>query len=218
MSDFLTRIAERTLGTKAVIRPDISPYFGPVLSGDVIDGPTQVAPKGASESQAVRSAPHEPAKRLSQVEQTIGGHRILAVATALDDSTNPKPRTRQDSPAIPSVPRVDSRLREFASSQAEARDTPANAEPPRSPSPAGAPVVQVVATVQPRVAAKPGLLQFEPGHRIENGTSTVQVSIGRVEVRAIMPTPTPVQRVAREAPSATLSLDDYLRVRNRGRR
>lgn len=220
MSDFLTRLAERTLGTKAVIRPDISPYFGPVLSGNVVDGPTRVAQQGASEVPVARSVPHEPTERVSKGEQTTVGQtaRILAAATALDDSTDPKPRARQGSPAIPLVPRVDSGLREFVSPQAEAQDTPANTEPPRSPSLAGAPAVQVVATVQPRVAIRPERLHFEPSQSTENGTSTVQISIGRVEVRAIMPTPTPVQRAAREAPSAALSLDDYLRVRNRGRR
>lgn len=48
-------------------------------------------------------------------------------------------------------------------------------------------------------------------------TSTVQVSIGRVEVRAVMPAAATPRRVERSTPPL-LSLDQYLRERNEGKR
>ena len=50
------------------------------------------------------------------------------------------------------------------------------------------------------------------------GTPTIQVTIGRVEVRAITPPATPAPRTRPARPGPALSLDDYLRERNRGER
>lgn len=47
--------------------------------------------------------------------------------------------------------------------------------------------------------------------------SPINITIGRVEVRAIMPAP-PASRTVPVKPRATLSLDDYLKRRDRGRR
>jgi hypothetical protein len=48
---------------------------------------------------------------------------------------------------------------------------------------------------------------------------TIRVAIGRIEVRAITPPPTPpAQRATPARPGPTLSLDDYLKQRNGGQR
>jgi hypothetical protein len=44
---------------------------------------------------------------------------------------------------------------------------------------------------------------------------TIRVTIGRVEVRAVTPTPAPSRKPARPAPR--MSLDEYLRAQNGGR-
>jgi hypothetical protein len=51
----------------------------------------------------------------------------------------------------------------------------------------------------------------------QSAEPSVQVSIGRVEVRAVFPEP-PVRRAPSARPRTTLSLDDYLRPRTGGRR
>lgn len=47
-----------------------------------------------------------------------------------------------------------------------------------------------------------------------SSTPTIQVNIGRVDVRAIMPTPASPTRKAPARPSLALSLEDYLKQRN----
>ena len=57
-------------------------------------------------------------------------------------------------------------------------------------------------------------------HRAQRSTpheSPINITIGRVEVRAIMPAPS-ARRAVPAKPRATLSLDDYLKRRDRGRR
>ena len=50
-------------------------------------------------------------------------------------------------------------------------------------------------------------------------STTIRVAIGRIEVRAITPSPTlPARRETPARPGPTLSLDDYLKQRNEGRR
>jgi hypothetical protein len=60
-----------------------------------------------------------------------------------------------------------------------------------------------------------------PGpHRLapEPHGPTVRVNIGRIEVRAITPSPPPVPRPASALPGPVLSLDAYLKQRNEGQR
>lgn len=82
----------------------------------------------------------------------------------------------------------------------------------------------LAATAQPQPAAG-GLRSARSEvdwsqHRAQRSTpheSPINITIGRVEVRAIMPAP-PARRAVPAKPRATLSLDDYLKQRNRGRR
>jgi hypothetical protein len=90
------------------------------------------------------------------------------------------------------------------------------AAPPSVPPPDRGPVATVTGTVrertQPAVPERPAA---DP-----TGAATVQVSIGRIEVRAAPPPEAPPPEGAPPAPPAprapTLSLDDYLRRRERG--
>jgi hypothetical protein len=63
----------------------------------------------------------------------------------------------------------------------------------------------------------PKTAQSAKQREIEPETSTVEVSIGRVEVRAVFPEAQPAP-VIRRAASSTLSLADYLKERDRGSR
>lgn len=81
-----------------------------------------------------------------------------------------------------------------------------------------------VATVRPQLVA--GSFRSERGeaawsqNRARRSTpreSPINITIGRVEVRAIMPSP-PARRAAPAKSRTTLSLDEYLKQRERGRR
>jgi hypothetical protein len=60
--------------------------------------------------------------------------------------------------------------------------------------------------------------RFPEQSRTPSATPTIKVTIGRIDVRAVMPKaePTPVRRVV--SPKPKLSLDDYLKQRSRGER
>ena len=58
---------------------------------------------------------------------------------------------------------------------------------------------------------------FSTAGRPETPAPTIQVSIGRVEVRAVTP-PAPTPRIVEKKAPPLLSLDQYLRQRNEGRR
>jgi hypothetical protein len=90
------------------------------------------------------------------------------------------------------------------------------------------------ATLAPPAVASPvtpRMVRPQPNGHLERGSReprvaapgppapTIRVAIGRIEVRAITPPPTPpAQRDTPARPSPALSLDDYLKQRNRGQR
>jgi hypothetical protein len=68
-----------------------------------------------------------------------------------------------------------------------------------------------------RIFAEPAV-EFKPSPRLSQAASpAVQVTIGRVEVRAMLP-PAPAPRIVERKAPARLTLEQYLRARNEGRR
>jgi hypothetical protein len=90
--------------------------------------------------------------------------------------------------------------------------------PDRPAAPDAAPVAPRM--VRPRL--KPHVERGPQEPRVdapESSAPTVRVAIGRIEVRAITPPPSPFpQQAAPARPAPTLSLDDYLKQRNREQR
>lgn len=70
----------------------------------------------------------------------------------------------------------------------------------------------------PQVSGKEGLQSPDKWKQQSRDESqTINVTIGRIEVRAVHPAPTPIKRERAKAKPA-LSLDDYLQQRQRGER
>lgn len=90
--------------------------------------------------------------------------------------------------------------------------------PDRS-TPSGAPLV-APRMVHPQIDTHVERGPQEPGVAApEPPAPTIRVAIGRIEVRAITPPPTPpTQRTTPTRPDPALSLDDYLKQRNGGQR
>ena len=83
----------------------------------------------------------------------------------------------------------------------------------------------VASPVMPRIVRPRSDGHLERGSREprvaapEPPAPTIRVAIGRIEVRAITPPPTPpAQRTTPARPSPALSLDEYLKQRNGGQR
>jgi hypothetical protein len=80
-------------------------------------------------------------------------------------------------------------------------------EPPERELPARSEVQAIVPTIRP----SPPIAPLPPATAIP--APTINVTIGRVEVRAVLP---PAQQRAKPKPATVLSLEDYLRQRAKG--
>ena len=145
--------------------------------------------------------------------------------SARDDLSTPTPVARADSLSVPAPPErlVRESVREVSRTEvsvptqkprvkrvAAPQEAPAPAHlTPRPPAPSPfAPMIKPAAPTAPPFDEKRGEAPPQP---------TIQVTIGRIEVRA---TPAPTRKPANNAATSTgaLSLDDYLSQRAGGRR
>ena len=212
MTDFLTRVAERTLADTATSRLTIAPRLpGPFGPGtDRVDsdghGDASVAPASAPQvgREAIvvpRSArAHEPAAPLPSPES-----HAPQVTASRDD--------RRSSPAAPDAgtphasPRDAARVAPIDS--AAAVDSPEAAPADPRPFTALEPLVPRSSNTPPREPAPTAIV----APAVERAPM-VTITIGRIEVRATPASaPTPARPARREEPG--LSLRDYLR-RGRG--
>jgi hypothetical protein len=249
MSDFLTRLAERTMGLVPVAKPIITPVFAPNVLNDnppdsVWNNESQIANRAeptparesimdfsksdhadetCNESQIVDKA--EPSREnLSAFSKSgyVDETRFPDTMTGQIDNSTFKPASKE---VIPEKLSNYNPLREgtrghkepFAdiiSSEQNQRD---NSEPEQSINAQQAsPEVQHTKTYSLRSSVTE---RMRPSYVATPTSSssmppTIQVSIGRVEVKAITPPATQRSRT----PSPTLSLDDYLKQRNRRQR
>jgi len=224
MADFFTRLAERSMGLAAVVRPDTPPVLPPAGDGDRFeDG---AAPRRARPAPVV--PPTDPARSVAVTvaERKARQHRNVAQpgfdkterrsTRALDDQDRPTEsrrhvvvaptlaqRQRQDAGTDSLTPRQD------YSETPLTIDSNAEAVPPVHRQALAAVVAGPLPT-GPAPQWRPAAAQQPP---------TIQVTIGRVEIRAVTPPPTAApQRSAERRVAARLSLDEYLRQRNEGRR
>jgi hypothetical protein len=243
MADFFSRLAERALGLAVVARPVIAPVFAPppqLAIESVADTPAR-----AVHQQPPSPPHHAPAPAVETLRQTRGANepaprassplRADAVTAASEHRTprqavlvqrvEPETRSsdRQQQPASPiprpEEPRVQTpAVTEPTIAQADVptrvesiQQRPEAAEPVPAISrhitlPFFPPIERPVSEPRPRVNREP--YQTDP--------STIRVSIGRIEVRAVFPEPPPSG--ARPATDSALSLGEYLRQRDGGKR
>lgn len=248
MSDYLTRLVERSMGVAAQIEPLIAPLHSP--SEQILLEPAgTVGPFGAVASERSGASPREN----TPDDGAKGGARddMLpraenpppSAATAFQEAPVELAVGRSDEPADPVRPRPQLLLREDSPPPTPATMDPASlpvassgishasprptlrpeiTERPRPvtastqfvPSPRG----KRRDAVQPEIIGprKAAALSAEPREESSaNRPPAIHVTIGRVEVRAVM-APAASPKVA--APAAPkISLEEYLKQRNGGR-
>jgi hypothetical protein len=234
VSDFLGRLAARTLGEGGAIRPRLPSLFEP-------------APPEGAHIPSEPEAPRTPPRLTKEDESTIVARHELEEATArVSPSAEPHAAEALPLPASarPEHEPVDPSRRSIRPPEApaarKARPTPtltlaegrrertppaaplgASVEPPPDRTPrVDAPVpdrrlhVPRVTTSghaeEPRVSAVTG-----PARHAE--PPVVHVTIGRIEVRAITPKEAPAPSAPSPRSEPTLSLDEYLKRRAGGR-
>lgn len=234
MADFFTRLAERSMGLVTQVRPDSPPALAPALDGAALgenffidsalarpapQAPSEPGPPAARAGAATVPPPEvqqrakvaplgeantvRPTPLLNAQVQpglshfTIDDSSVVTTPAGAErqghDARRVSPMLRRDDAAMP-LPVDDAKPRTDAPMQ-------------RKNNASGA--VEVALPTSPAPQWRPPAPPPAP---------TVQVTIGRVEVRAVTPPPQVQPRPAERRASARLSLDDYLRQRNEGRR
>jgi hypothetical protein len=212
MSDFLTRLAERTLGVAPLARPHLSPVFAPAppeTAADNVDAATDAV------SEAAPATPGRQSQSTSI--------QSLAAEVGLEPAV-PDKRTQ-----VP--PHMTPIVEETARSVHREADKPGIVRPgtrSATPSPQRSTLTEPQPSATPKGAASsdspgPTTIPTATTHRAASfdrkwadaSPPTINVTIGRIEVRAVTPA---IQSRAERRPLQLQSLDEYLRSRNEDRR
>jgi hypothetical protein len=215
MSDFFTRLAERTLGAEPVARPDLVPLVAAVPQVESI--PSLALGSVVSESEpagkeirspirdrrnhsfhAQRAAePLPPRSAQSDEQEFTAAMRTLAADEPMhpwkSESFEPR-ETRSTGGDVPQSAVAATKTSPPESARSFARREPVIASP-----------------APQRLDAS----QSRASDSFASASPTIHVNIGRIEVRAVT---APARPSAPERRPARLSLDQYLRERNEGRR
>ena len=237
MSDFLGRLAERTLGHGAVVQPRLAPLFagdGAALAADPsaaaeADDPGRSpsfverataplrAPSRPDLAAPVTAASPSPVAEFGAVEVAVTpptalNHRIAAraptaaqLSSAGRDAALQRSDLADSEPGLPSHPRGDRATQVVEDARPLERHTPTGpvaftplvARPERVPGG----TASIAATNEPRAVSR-----AEPA---------IQVTIGRIDVRAVQPPPPARPRPGRP-PTPQLTVDDYVKQRREG--
>jgi hypothetical protein len=186
MADFFSRIAERALSVAPIVKPNLPPMFAPMpLIETSAEVVTPQAPWAADNFPSTGDMPRGWADPAIADRTT----QVLAQEHQLLRTVSQRPEV---SPSL-----VDARRER-------------SALPPEAPERKSLWVPEPVVT-KPTVAATSGLETLSP--RRSDAAPTVQVTIGRVEVRAVMPPVQTPRAIERKSPQL-FSLEEYLRERN----
>jgi hypothetical protein len=246
MSDYLTRLIERSLGTAPQIEPLIAPLhapseqllneraatiatFGPAeptkietsdrdtAPGDPAQGRTREAVASRSERQSFRDLPplaEGPARFPIEKDDAPSESRPRVPSREL--SVPPRSEILEP-PSVPlSPPTVaPGSTRAVVQPEIIEHSTPGAA----TEGPLRLPQRQSRILVQPEIIGRrkpPKSSAVSGAQPSPNEPPAIHVTIGRVEVRAVMPPSAPPKVASRSAPK--LSLKDYLKQRNGGAR
>ena len=209
MADFLTRLAERTLGVAQVVQPIIAPVFAPepALTREAFTVQHEERALEAPTREADQSAViHRP----QHFNQNVYAHPEHIKSIARGAATDQENLTRSHVPAVESgiVPAQDA-----------AAPTPSIVPSTTIPGPtsnADSPGTSFPTNWTPFTRTDSEALQAL--QQREAPAPSIRVTIGRIEVRAIMPAKEPAARPPTRRPGPKLSLDDYLKQQNGGQR
>ncbi len=206
------------------------------IKATAFDVPSKSQPqlRPAGESQPSGADLHlSPGPLQQNVSDLQATHQSLSVVSE-PPATQPSARRTAESPSPEKPPQnpavltnatvplwhptvVNPRLKPVLKAASPPSETAHSQHPSASKTvaitPAATSHVMPAAHVRPEIL-KPAL----PSETKRKSTSTIQVTIGRIEVRAIMPPAPPAPRTKPARTGPTLSLEDYLKQRNQGRR
>jgi len=212
MANFFSRLAERALGSAPVAQPDLPSMFAPLapmeLSTEISAGPESARAERSTSDNAARDATSQNAPTQPQpAPPVIRARHDGQINVRQTKSELARDRFRFD--VEDSNLKSENRRDLDNSYDHNGARAGADEAPPQS----------VSRETLVRQAARSAIADFafSTAGRPETPAPTIQVSIGRVEVRAVTP-PAPTPRIVEKKAPPLLSLDQYLRQRNEGRR
>jgi hypothetical protein len=246
MSDYLNNIVARSMGIAQAVQPRVPQLFeqpvaraDPALQTETLSGPSAGAGKisGTSASRKAQVESALPLPRFETVKPPSEAMPLRAENSALI-SALPIPAFAPIETSLPSTT-ADPRgikvnatvIAEPAAQQAGPHSRSALQQTETAPS--VTPAVQPSSTIVSRSAFElPATTTSAANHQTgvphptlsslannqaEQSAAAIRITIGRVEVRAIMPSvPTPARTHSRPGPA--LSLESYLKQREEGKR
>ncbi len=243
MSDFLTRLAERTLGLVPVAQPIIAPMFAPNTLNDIPQGLVQSNGSQGALVKTQASPAQETSPVFSKSDLMIEA-KFPEMMTERNDNDIFKPISKSlDSKGLPKSKHSKANISDRNEPDEPSTDVVISEQNQRNIQEPEHSLNAQKDVSGPRIVLDELSTRYIPAvpeaHHAETFTSmpyahrkfrsqnvtapasssstpTIQVTIGRIEVRAITPPVAPAQRS--RTPSPTLSLDDYLKQRNGGQR
>ncbi len=237
MSDFLTNLVERAIAPSNLVRPQLVSLFEPAAPGDgTFFQPVEITKAPIPEAQ---TQPLQPNEKITRVESLwCNEPPVVEQRSDTPPAEPPKPE-----PHKLEQPRIRDRVPikvEIASKPTLAPEVTkfTSPEPPAVLSESSQPTVQKeekpelsartretlrelhqVRRIQVLSPVRPSLRFFQPAQpardeKREQAAPSINVTIGRVEVRATSPAPSAPARPPARAPIT--SLDNYLRKRAGG--
>jgi hypothetical protein len=205
MTDFLSRLAGRSIGIERVAEPVIPAMLLPA-------SPSATPGDSGDHGRAVAAYKTPAMSRIVRPESTpIRGDRSTSIP---EDRSTPE-RTIANPPA--SIRSATQGRTDGPPPQGPERTLPSPAEREHA-APAPSEWEHTLSIIEPPRAAKAKNEAARNRFTAETeAPPTIQVTIGRVEVRAEFPSPRQMPAAAAAKRSA-LSLDDYLKQRSEGRR
>jgi hypothetical protein len=221
MADFLTRLAERSVGMGPSIRPDLSPV--------AMASPASTEAGALGQNDEVQVNAIDRFAEIMQPLQKGSIHSVTRPAAVgeIDKSHLIRPET-----SVAEAPNTfpPEAARSFETSRSIDRAlSPERVEATVSREAAGHRLLtarvneqssnQLRSIISPEIKIAPHQTTspLATVNQAPAQAPTIQVRIGRIEVRASDPSPPPMQRPVERKASTTQSLDDYLRERNQGR-
>lgn len=235
MSDFLGRLAARSLGVAGIAQPVGRGMFAPGIEQtgrsqesftEAVSNSAGDEPQSRTAAPSITSADGSTATgdsaRVTQTDFSVVDARIAAPYDVKSSESKKETPTSPLRPAIDSLEDAE-RIRTTSKDSAEAQGILADARDAHDARGDVAPTARLPVPIMNLQREAFPLSSFSAGagldHRatVSASAPVVKVSIGRVEVRAEFPTPAPRTSPQRSS-SLSLSLDEYARQRREGKR
>jgi hypothetical protein len=243
MTDFLNNLVARTLNLAPVVQPRIQSRFEPVNAAKPVEPPEQsveveTPPPAQVSTNIFESHITEPAPVVitprvdyQQVINTVRNTHVeshdvvqIPIIEKLREQTHTETRIHTEKNTDSRFEVRENQILERAPRPEAPQQNPPNPRLHKSepapvtkeiPVPTPPPIVpRVVTRVEPAPAVQPPRFEVPPVIQSEP-SETINVTIGRVDVRAVFSSQAPKAPVRTSSAS---SLDDYLKQRSEGRR